>query len=138
MKKKSIIISISIIILLVGFIWMYSNVLAPSYRSYLSSCEPAKFNETYGDKYSVGGQVTIEKQFIPKTNETIEKRKLEIFVDREDIIKHEIIHLNQAESDRIFSCNYKYLRISNEAEAYLFENLPTPIFKIFYDDYGLI
>lgn len=120
------------IILIFSIFWLTTSVLAPANRSYISSCEPERFEREFSEDFTRVGRVTLKQSIIE--GEVVEEVLVEIFVDDEEVIKHEWIHVKQIENDRIYDCEHTIRKRLNEAEAYAFEGLPNPIFNFFYGE----
>ena len=115
------------ILIIISLYLSITNIFYPSYLSVYSSCNPIEFNETFGDKYYVAGNVQVDS--------TGEEDNVTIYIsDLEDIktIKHEYIHLFQYSQDRLYGCNHIALKYLNEVEAYTFSNLPNDIYSRIY------
>ncbi len=108
--------------------WITITVLKPANLSYISSCEPERFEQEYSNDYEIAGRVIIRQSILDEEVEV----EVEIFEDDEGTIKHEWIHLKQIEDNRLYDCEDKIMKRINEAEAYAFSQLPNAIFNIFY------
>ena len=120
--KKIVILSLVLIV----FFILIDSIFYPSYLSVVQSCSPTYFEETYGDRYYVAGQTTLNES----------TQEVEIYlVDETDLItlKHELIHISQY--NRGFprlSCSNILSKYISEVEAYTFEKLPNRIYNWFY------
>jgi len=125
MKKSNILLLISGILLL-GFLvfWATTSIFIPANVSYNLACASQEEIDILLESYVIEGSVETKEDEIIVT----------IFVEDEDVIKHEWIHVKQLESDRIYSCSHKILRTMNEIEAYFMEDVPNPIYNLIYGE----
>lgn len=111
----------------------YEFALQPAFISYSSSCLPKIYEEKYSQSYKTAGTATL------MSNGTVNIQIAEgLSKDtRNTVIKHELIHKNQYENNRfVGNCKTLIGKVNHylgEVEAYVFQNLPDPIYDFIYN-----
>jgi len=96
---------ISFIILFLSL--LYIEVLHPAYLSVVAVCR-------------VDGEKIIEEQgFAVLGTFNATDQKITLFVEDEEVLKHELCHKDQSEKNKLFGCDHLFRKFVNEAECYV-------------------
>lgn len=131
MKWSKIFVRIFLLVLVLSLLFVsYVEVLKPAYNSYMSVCNPEKFEEIKEKENLVkGGETTAEYN-----NETEEITvEVEVFTTDRDVLKHELCHKAQVERGMIPTCDKPLSVYFAEVECYLTMNLRDSIWEDVYN-----
>jgi len=121
-RKKLIWIFVGIIgTFLILYIAVLLNhfIFYPSYISVIGVCHP---QEIFNMEKSSGVQIEIlgSTQFNLATNQST----INVYNDNIRTLRHEVCHLRQAQSGRVYSCSEPIKKWFSEIECYIKENFP--------------
>lgn len=110
-------------LLMCVFLFIFISCIQPAYLSYSVSCGIINDEELSELGYSVAGQVSYN---ISSNNTQVTFYSKNINIKD---VRHEICHIVQYESGRIYGCNKPFRKFLSEVECYALENIPFINFK---------
>lgn len=137
MKKIKISTVLFIIGILLISLLIYSNILMPSYASYVAVCNPSLSEKLFPNMVILGKTTS----FINESGEREIKVEIIETEDKQEsnkILRHELVHVSQAKRGfPSIKCSTPIQKYLAEVEANIFEKLPDKVFYIIYKNIDL-